>query len=44
MAFAFAWQVLSINLDAAGDPRGQGNFEEFCRNIYVPSSRAAGVV
>jgi hypothetical protein len=44
MAFAFAWQVLSIYLDAAGATRGQGNFDEFQRNIYIPSSRAMGVV
>jgi hypothetical protein len=38
MAFAFAWQVLSIYLDAAGATRGQGNFDEFRRNIYIPES------
>jgi hypothetical protein len=43
MAFAFAWQVLSIWLDAAGATRGQGNFDEFCRNIYISSSRATGI-
>jgi hypothetical protein len=30
MAFAFAWQVLSISLDAAGVTRGQG-LDGFCQ-------------